>query len=218
MGVGPGNVIYVVEVKSSRSDFSRDNHTAEDFAALQVQGAVVAGRTQLAKETLLQVTSYAQRVRPKGWRDVAAYRQALKDFRKQLHNERAYEARVAAYSIKFHDRRFLAIADYHYILAPRGTVGHRRLPPQWGLLEDSPKVVVAAPKKTIRKSAGIVSNVLRAIASSNAASMMRAQGVLPTEDGTAFLNGNGKVPKDGSVLRGSLGRSKLKAESSALTA
>ena len=35
--VGPENVVYVVEVKSSKSDFARDNHTIEDLNALQAR-------------------------------------------------------------------------------------------------------------------------------------------------------------------------------------
>ena len=33
--VGPQNTFYIVEVKSSRSDFSRDDHTAGDFTELR---------------------------------------------------------------------------------------------------------------------------------------------------------------------------------------
>ena len=33
--VGPQNTLYIVEVKSSRSDFSRDDNTAGDLTALQ---------------------------------------------------------------------------------------------------------------------------------------------------------------------------------------
>ena len=40
--------------------------------------------------------------------------------------------------------------------------------------------------KEIRKNTGIISNVLRAIARSNSASMMRARGVRFTEDGAKF--------------------------------
>ena len=42
VGVGPGNIVYVVEVKASRPDFSRDNHTKQDLEALQGEGRVVA--------------------------------------------------------------------------------------------------------------------------------------------------------------------------------
>ena len=51
------------------------------------------------------------------------------------------------------------------------------LPPQWGLLDETPAVSLPAPRKEVRKNAGIVSNFLRAIARSNTTSMMRSQGM-----------------------------------------
>ncbi len=192
VGVGPGNTIYVVEVKSTRSDFSRDNHTADDLVALAAQGQLVAGRTELARKTLIQTTLHAQKLRPESWREVMAYRQALADFKRLVRKEQAYRTRLATYSIKFHDDRFLRIADYHYIIAPRQAVTRRWLPPQWGLLDDTPQVVVPAPRKSVRKNTGIVSNVLRAIARSDTTSMMRAQGVMFAEGG-AKDGGDGPV-------------------------
>jgi len=186
VGVGPENAIYVVEVKSTRADFARDNHTAEDLAALQAQERAVAARTGLAWDTLVQAAAFARKKQPDGWRDVCAYRNALADYRRVTGKERAYRNRLATYSIKFHDDRFLGIADYYYLIAPRGVVMRRRLPPGWGLLDDTPQTVVVAPKKAVRKHPGIVSNVLRAIARSDTTSMMRAQGVLFSEDGVVF--------------------------------
>ena len=194
VGVGPGNAIYVVEVKGTRGDFTRDNHTLEDLEALKAQGGVVTGRTELARDTLAQAAAYARRVRPGSWPEVLAYRQALDDYRRIVRREQAYKTRLATYSIKFHDDRFLGIADYHYIIAPRRTISRRWFPPRWGLLDDTQQVVVPAPNKSVRKNTGIVSNVLRAIARSNTTSMMRAQGVLFTEDGVVF-------PKRGSNNR-----------------
>ena len=186
VGVGPENAIYVVEVKSTRADFARDNHTAQDLAALKAQGRAVAARTDLARDTLVQAAAFAQKKQPDGWRDVCAYRNALADYRRVKGKEIAYWNRLATYSIKFHDDRFLGIADYHYIIAPRGVVMRRRLPPGWGLLDDTPHAVVIAPKKAVRKNSGIVSNVLRAVSRSNTTSMMRGQGVSFSEAGAVF--------------------------------
>ena len=185
-GVGPGNAIYVVEVKASRADFARDNHTPEDLAALKEQNEPLLRRGRLARQTLAQATRYAQQVRPESWEEELSYRLALADYERLRREETTYRNRVAAYSIKFHDRHFLAIADYHYIMAPRGLVPHRSMPTQWGLLDETPEVVIPAPSKEIRKNSGIIANVLRAIARSSATSMMRAQGVRFTEDGAAF--------------------------------
>ena len=184
--VGPGNTVYVVEVKASRSDFARDNHTKRDLAALMAQRREYVARTGLAKDNLVQAAAFAKKERPDDWREVEAYRQALVGYRRMVWKERAHKDRVASFSIKFHDDRFMGIADYHYIIAPGAVVNRRSLPPQWGLLNDTPQVVVEAPKKPVRKTTGIVSNVLRAISRSNTTSMMRAQGVLFTQDGAEF--------------------------------
>ncbi len=194
VGVGPKNVIYVVEVKSSRSDFARDNHTPEDLAALQAQSRVFARRMTLTQETLAQSRAYAQETQ-QAWEEVPAYRQALADCQRLARECLAYEARLATYSIKFHDRRFLGIADYHYIMAPKGVIPRGRMPPQWGLLDGTPQVVTPAPLKEVRKSTGIVSNVLRAIARSNTTSMIRAQGARFTEEGAIFTGSSPRNPE-----------------------
>ena len=175
--VGPENIFYVVEVKSGRSDFSRDDHTAGDFSDLQGREGTVAGRTDLAKETLRQAADYAKETNPDAWREVPAFRQALADYRRVSGKEEAYRNRVASFSTKFHDPRFMAIADFHYLIAPKGVVTRSSLPPQWGLLDETPAVSLPAPRKEVRKNAGIVSNFLRAIARSNTTSMMRSQGM-----------------------------------------
>lgn len=145
--IGPGNTVYVVEVKASRSDFARDNHTKGDLAALMAQRREYIARTGLAKDTLVQTAAFAKKERPDAWREVEAYRQALAGYRRMLWKERAHKDRVASFSIKFHDDRFMGIADYHYIIAPRDVVNQRSFPPLWGLLNDTPRAVVEAPKK-----------------------------------------------------------------------
>ena len=189
VGVGPGNVIYLVEVKASRADFAQDNHTPADLDALKERSEPLLRRGRLARRTLTQATRYAQQVSPESWEQEPAYQLALADYERLRREESAYRKRVAAFSIKFHDPRFLNIADYHYIMAPRGLVTHRKMPPQWGLLDETPEVVIPAPHKEVRKNAGLVANVLRAIARSGATSMMRAQGVQFTEEGVIFPNG-----------------------------
>ena len=64
-GVGPDNLIYVVEVKASRADFSRDNNTPADLAALKERNEPLLRRGRLARQTLAQATRYAQQVRPR---------------------------------------------------------------------------------------------------------------------------------------------------------
>ena len=166
VGVGPENTIYVVEVKVSRSDFARDNHTDADVERLRRRAGSLARRIQLA--------------------DAPGYRSAIGDHARLEQEADRLRERLAVVSTKFHDPRFLGISDYHYIMAPRGVVLAEMLPPGWGLLEPGPKEVVAAPAKSMRKNSGIMANVLRAVARANATAMMRAHGVRWSEDGAEF--------------------------------
>ena len=184
--VGPGNLIYIVEVKASRADFARDNHTSTDLETLKELNEPLLRRGRLARRTLTQATQYAQAARADDWESELSYQLALADYQRLRREEQTYRERVATFSVKFHDPGFLAIADYHYIMAPRKLVPASKVPPQWGLLNELPDVVVPAPQKEVRKHSGIVANILRAIARSNSTSMMRAQGVLFTEDGAVF--------------------------------
>ena len=101
----------------------------------------------------------------------------MADYRRVSGKEEAYRNRVATFSTKFHDPRFMGIADFHYLIAPKGVVTRNSLPPQWGLLDEVPTLSLPAPGKEVRKNTGIVSNFLRAIARSNTTSMMRSQGM-----------------------------------------
>ena len=184
--VGPGNQVYIVEVKASRADFARDNHTYADFNTLKELNEPLLRRGRLARHTLSQATQFAQAINADNWESEPSYQLALADYERLRKEERAYRDRVSGYSVKFHDPRFLAIADYHYIMAPPRLITTRQVPPQWGLLNDKPEVVVAAPKKEVRKNSGIMANILRSIARSGATSMMRAHGVAFTEDGAVF--------------------------------
>ena len=184
--VGPGNTFYIIEVKASRADFARDNHTPSDLTSLKEQNEPLLRRGRLARRTLNQATQYAQTSRPQDWELEPSYQLALADYQRLLKEEQNYRDRVATFSVKFHDPAFLGIADYHYIMAPRRLLPAKQLPPQWGLLNELPDVVAPAARKEVRKNSGIVSNFLRGIARSNSTSMMRAQGVLFTQDGAVF--------------------------------
>lgn len=166
VGVGPGNAIYVVEVKVSRSDFARDNHTDADIARLRGRVDSLARRVELA--------------------DAPGYRSLNGDRNRLAQEAERLRERLAAVSTKFRDPRFLNVADCHYIMAPRGVVLAEMLPPQWGLLEPGPHEVVPAPVKNIRKNSGIMANVLRALARANATAMMRAHGVRFGQEGARF--------------------------------
>ena len=166
VGVGPGNAIYAVEVKVSRSDFARDNHTDADIARLHKQADLLARRIALA--------------------DAPSYRSPAGDRARLAQEQERLRERLDTISTKFHDPRFLGIADYHYVMAPRGVVLAEMLPPQWGLLAPTAREIVPAPAKPVRKSSGIMANALRAIARANATAMMRAHGVRWGEEGAEF--------------------------------
>ena len=166
VGLGPGNAIYVVEVKASRTDFARDNHTEADIDRLRRRQDVLRRRIDLARSP--------------------GYRSSHGDESRLEQEAERLRERLTTVSTKFHDRRFLGIGDYHYIMAPRSVVLTEMVPSSWGLLEPGPIEIVAAPAKAIRKNTGIVSNVLRAIARANTAAMMRARGVAFSEAGAVF--------------------------------
>ena len=192
-GVGPENTIYAIEVKVSRGDLFKDDHGLDDKAKLAAREPVVERRSGLAEEILQQAAEYAQRVDSHNWESVDTYRQAKADHERVTHQEEAYKQRLEKYSVKFRDPRFLALADYHYIMAPKSLIRRHEVPPRWGLLDDTPSEVVPAPHKDIRKNTGIVSNVLRAIARANTTSMMRHHGVT-FQEGEAVFPGDEKLP------------------------
>ena len=177
VGVAPGSAIYVVEVKASKSDASRDDRGPQDRARLAARGPVVEQRRALAQEIASRAEEHARDEAPESWEDLEGYRLAAADYARVSREAARYEERLDRFSIKFRDPKFMALADYHYIMAPRGLVRRHQLPPQWGLLDEGPSVVVAAPHKEVRKTSGIMSNVLRAIARANTTSMMRHHGV-----------------------------------------
>ncbi len=166
VGVGPGNAIYVVEVKASRADFARDNHTEADIDRLRRRQDALNRRIELAIAPAYR-----------SWNGESA---RLKQEAERLRD------RLATVSTKFHNPGFLGIADYHYIMAPRTVVLPEMVPTGWGLLETGPSEIVPAPAKAIRKNTGIISNVLRAIARANTTAMMRAHGVVYDSDGATF--------------------------------
>lgn len=166
VGVGPGNAIYAVEAKASRADFARDNHTDADIERLRQRREALGRRIELA--------------RAPGYQSCAGDVNRLEQEAERLRD------RLATVSTKFHNPRFLSIADYHYLIAPRGVILPETIPPGWGLLESGPVEISPAPAKAIRKNTGIVSNVLRAIARANSTAMMRAHGVTFGAAGAVF--------------------------------
>ena len=168
VGVGPQNRVYVVEVKSSRSDASRDNNTKRRAARLARQRTVNDDAVALTAGILESAARYAHNVE-----ESAEVRLVRREHDDALKRREAHSKRVSSLSVKFHDDAFLRTAHCHYIMAPRGLLRPSELPPYWGLLDDSPAVVVEAPVKQIRES---TQHVLRAIARANTRDLMTACG------------------------------------------
>ena len=69
--VGPGNQFYVVEVKSSRADFARDNRTDADVARLAIAQPPCPGASRWPKRRAIvpaMTTGNGWRGNGNGWR------------------------------------------------------------------------------------------------------------------------------------------------------
>ncbi len=168
VGVGPENRVYVVEVKSSRSDAARDDNTKRKAAKLARQRAIIDESVELSGGILEAAAKYAP-----GTRESDELRLVRREHEDAVKKRERHAKRVSTLSVKFHDDAFLRIAHCHYIMAPRGLLRPSELPPYWGLLDESPAVVVEAPVKQIRES---TQHVLRAIARANTRDLMTACG------------------------------------------
>lgn len=168
VGVGPENRVYVVEVKSFRSDAARDDNTKRKAAKLARQRAVIDESVALSGGILEAAARYSP-----GTRESDELRLVRREHDDTVKRRERHAKRVSTLSVKFHDDAFLRVAHCHYIMAPRGLLRPSELPPYWGLLDESPAVVVEAPVKQIRDS---TQHVLRAIARANTRDLMTACG------------------------------------------
>ena len=168
VGVGPENRVYVVEVKSSRSDAARDDNTKRKAAKLARQRAVIDESVALSGGILEAAAKYVP-----GMRETDEVRLVRREHEDAVKKRERHARRVSTLSVKFHDDAFLRIAHCHYVMAPRGLLRPSELPPYWGLLDESPSVVAEAPIKQIRES---TQHVLRAIARANTRDLMTACG------------------------------------------
>ncbi|MBI4220416.1 MAG: hypothetical protein HY682_09755 [Chloroflexi bacterium] len=175
VGVGPGNRVFLVEVKSTRSDLGRDDHTRRDLERLERQVPVVHESVSLTAGVLEAAAIRARELNglPE-WQANDAYRQALGDHARVVRRGERLRERITTYSTKFHDPAYLRVAHCHYIMAPSGTLSPSELPPMWGLLDETPRVRVEAPVKQVRDA---TRHVLRAIAKANTRDIMLAQGL-----------------------------------------
>ena len=183
VGVGPGNRVYAIEVKASRGDKARDDHDAGDRRRLAERAPVMAGAVELTGSVLEAAAGYAHSSGTETLETDPAYRQALADHDRRVKKRDNHAKRLANFSTKFRDPGFLRTAHCHYLMAPAGLMRRDELPPFWGLLDETPRVVVEAPVKQV---ADATTHVLRNIARSNTSAMMTEYGVIRTKGEIRF--------------------------------
>ncbi len=176
VGIGKRNLVYVVEVKSSRSDLRRDDHTAHDHQRIITQRAALQDAADLTSRILEDARRIAVESSDDGddWTEAPAYRHALRDYNEAVRKVEAKDRRIETFSTKFHDPAFLACGDYHYLMTPKNLIANSELPPFWGLLDELPSTVVEAVPKQIRRN---TTGVLRAIAKANTRDLMKMSGI-----------------------------------------
>ena len=176
VGVGRDNVVYIVEVKSSRGDLRRDDNTKIDRRRALAQLRALEDAATLTAAVLDDARQHAVEATDDNvdWRDNAAYVAARRDHDEIADRIASKERTLERFSTKFHDPSFLACADFHYLAAPAGLISRAELPPFWGLIDEDSKMVVPAVQKQIRRN---TVHVLRAIAKANTRDLMKACGV-----------------------------------------
>ena len=192
VGVGKENVVYLVEVKSSRADLRRDDHSAADRARVKAEHSALADAAELAAAILddARKEALAATGPDEDWRTTRTYRAARRELEAARSKLERRTRSLKTFSTKFHDPRFLACADYHCIMAPAGLVSVSEMPPYWGLLDASGNTVVEPTPKQIRRN---TTHVLRAIAKANTRDLRKLclSDSASEADSEDHANGNG---------------------------
>ncbi len=176
VGVGRNNAVYIVEVKSSRSDLKRDDKSEADRKRAIAQLATLQDAANLTAEVLNDARQHAVETAQDGsdWRENPTYISARRENEELGKRVTAKKRTLVRFSTKFHDPSFLACADFHYLMAPTDLISRSELPALWGLLNEQSEIVVPAVQKQIRRN---TTHVLRAIAKTNTRDLMKACGV-----------------------------------------
>ena len=186
VGIGPENRVYLIEVKSSRSDKARDDNTPDDYRRLAASEPVVEESVRLTAGILEAAAGYARAPddgNTNSWREDAGYRQALKDHAVTVRKKERLRERIATFSTKFHDAAYLRCAHFHYVMAPAGLIRTTEVPPMWGLLDEHLNARVEAPYKQVPEA---TRHILRAISRANSRDLMNAYGVQRSKEGLQF--------------------------------
>lgn len=127
VGIDSKNQVYIVEVKSSKYDFGRDNNSVRDEERLRRQVEKLADSVRFAKELLKIAQSQPN---PGKWELIDMENDLL--VKSQLRLSRA-QRRLNTFSTK---TSYLGCADFHYLMASRGIIWPGDLPPFWGLIDE----------------------------------------------------------------------------------
>ena len=176
VGVGKNNLVYIVEVKSSRADLKRDDRAENDRKRVLAQISALRDAADLTAKVLNDAREYAVENVSDGadWREDPAYVTAHRENEEMVERISVKERTLSRLSTKFHDPRFLACADFHFLMVPKNLITRSELPPYWGLLNEDAELVVPAVQKQVRRN---TTHVLRAIAKSDTRDLMKACGV-----------------------------------------
>ena len=166
VGLGPENRVFLIEVKSSRADLSRDDNNERTKKRLRKKAKSLDEATELTRSVLSDAKAIAATANTG-----QAIALAEADAEAVASKSASTKKRIETLSTKFHDPAYLRCADYHYIMAPHRMIRTTEVPDQWGLLNEHSEAVVEAPLKQVKR---VTQHVLRAIARANTRDLMKA--------------------------------------------
>jgi hypothetical protein len=169
VGLGPENRVFLIEVKSSRSDLRRDDNNDRTQEKLR-QKAKSLDEAERLTRTVLSNARVA-RAGADTTSQSRAVAMARSDVQVISKKSESTKKRIETLSTKFHDPAYLRCADYHYVMTPHRMIRTTEVPDQWGLLNERAETVVEAPLKQVKR---VTQHVLRAIARANTRDLMKA--------------------------------------------
>lgn len=168
VGLGPENRVFLIEVKSSRSDLRRDDNNELTQKKLKQKAKSLDEAVKLTEVVLAESRALDS---PSTTGKARALAIAESDVEVVAKKAESTRKRIDTLSTKFHDPAYLRCADYHYIMAPHRMIRTTELPEQWGMLNEYAETVVEAPLKQVKR---VTQHVLRAIGRANTRDLMKA--------------------------------------------
>jgi hypothetical protein len=169
VGLGPENRVFLIEVKSSRSDLRRDDNNDVTQKKLRQKAKSLDEAAELTHSILAEAR--AARAGAGTSKNARAVAMARSDVQTTSKKSESTKKRIETLSTKFHDPAYLRCADYHYIMTPHRLIRTTEISDQWGLLNERAETVVEAPLKQVKR---VTQHVLRAIGRANTRDLMKA--------------------------------------------